>query len=572
MPAPVQRPSRLLGAALALIVLAVIVWPGAAVVWTVVHGATSQAVSGPVNPQSGGSTVETLPPLSLAPSIGLLIQTLAWGIGIGLVATIYAWPAAWLIRQRGWGIIGLLCVPLMLPTYLCYTAYGILRSPGWFLDNWLEALAKSGWTEAPTIAGRMIAGFGLTLWAWPIAAIILGATVRRLDQSVLDALALEAKPARRNAEVVWLCRVGILGAIGAISLVMIGSAVPLHLSQVPTYSTKIWLDLTLAPGSWRVWAAAWPLLVIAFVAGWVVATRLLRSAATHDEPEAAPAPAHADSAGPLTGLIWSASTIVPLVLFAISLSIVTRQNETTHTSYLEPALSQWRSVPRFFKLTGESLAGSLVVSIGVAVVSLVIAAATWQSLSARPRAKGLVLLSTRALVIAGIFPGVLIGSAFSIASNMTEATRDFADTPWIMVLGHTARFGFVPALVGCWLAAIEPRQERDLRALDGALNLRGWLGASLPVQAGALIAAALAAGALSMHEIESAIVIQPPGSPSLAQVLLNDLHQLRMQDLSAAGVILVGGGLIAAGVAALGVWWTARARLSQPSKFPATNT
>jgi ABC-type Fe3+ transport system permease subunit len=565
MPAPAttQPPSRLLGTALALIALATVLWPGAAVVWTIAHGALENLAPRQASaPRSGGSALETLPPLSLAPSIPLLAQTLAWALGIAILSTLLAWPAAWVIRRRGWGVVGLLCVPLMLPTYLCYTAYGILRSPGWFVGNWLEELAKAGWTTAPIIAGRVIAALGLSLWSWPIAAIVLGASVRRLDQSVLDALRLETSATRRRAEILWLSRAGIAGGIGAVSLVMIGSAVPLHLSQVPTYAIKIWLDLTLAPGSWRVWAAAWPLLAIAVVAGWLIGSRLLRDAATSDEPDTAPTPARqsATPATTLTALNWTASVLIPLALFAVSLSIVNRNispDAAPPQWRIEPAFDQWRAVPRFFTLAQDPLAGSLLVAAAVGAISLVITCTVWQGLSTRRRA-GLVMFCARAFLIAGIIPGVLVGSALSLAANATDATSGLADSPWIVVLGHTARFGFVPALIGCWLAAIEPRQERDLRALDGALNFKGWAGACLPVQAGALVAAALAAAALSLHEIESAVVLQPPGSPSLAQLLLNDLHQLRMQDLSAAGVVLVAGGLFVAGLAALGTWWTAR--------------
>src|SRR4051812_36092300 len=150
MTAGAQRPSRGLGAALALVVLGGIVWPGAAVVWTIVRGGIenlSPRAEGMT--QTGGSVLETLPPLSLAPSWLLLAQTLAWALGIAVLSTVLAWPAAWVIRRRGWVVVGLLCVPLMLPTYLAYTAYGILRSPGWFVGNWLEGLVRVGWGSAP---------------------------------------------------------------------------------------------------------------------------------------------------------------------------------------------------------------------------------------------------------------------------------------------------------------------------------------------------------------------------------------------------------------------------------------
>ncbi len=509
-----------------------------------------------------------LPPLSLSPNLPLLFQTLAWAIGVALIATLFAWPGAWAIRRRGWGIVGLLCVPLMLPNYLAYAAYNILRSPGWFLGNWLEALAKQGFTNAPIYAGRIIALLGLSLWAWPIAAIILGASVKRLDPAVLDALRLEPMgPLRRSLVTLRLCRAGIIGAIGAVTLVMLGSAVPFQLSMVSHYAIKIWLDLTLAPGSWRVWAAAWPLVLIAVVAGWLNASRIIHAIRTQEDSDTStPSPYTRGGMAPMFAgsLLWLASVIIPLALFAISLSIV----NTDHGIAL--ALDQWKAIPRFFKLAGDSITGSLWVCAAVGIISVIITTAVWQSLSCVARQSlavssdfprhrpTFILFTTRAFLIAGLLPGVLTGAAVAAAANMTPATSDLADSPWILVLGHTARFAFVPALVGCWLAAIEPRQERELRTLDGALNFTGWAMASLPIQAGALIAAALATAALSLHEIEAAIVLQPPGSPSLAQAMLAYLHQLRMGDLSAAGVVLVGGGLIVAIIAAWGVRWTAR--------------
>jgi len=235
MPAPSQRGSKLLGLLLALVMLFAIFWPAAAIAWTIIHGVFEGLAPKEAPPPTGaGSALETLPPLSLTPSLPLLAQTLAWAFGIAILATIIAWPAAWVIRRRGWGVIGLICVPLLLPTYLAYTAYGILRSPGWFIGNWLEHLAQGGWTNAPILAGRVIAALGLSLWAWPIAAVVLGASVKRLDSGILDALRLERLSAlRRRWEILYLCRAGVLGAVGAIALIMIGSAVPLHLAQVP---------------------------------------------------------------------------------------------------------------------------------------------------------------------------------------------------------------------------------------------------------------------------------------------------------------------------------------------------
>src|SRR5689334_21465340 len=113
MPTPDQRGnSRLLATLLALILTASILYPAAIVLWTVIHGAIANLNPAQPNPQTGGSVLETLAPLSLAPNLPLLLRTFAWGLGIALISTLLALPAAWLIRARGWGIVGLLCISL----------------------------------------------------------------------------------------------------------------------------------------------------------------------------------------------------------------------------------------------------------------------------------------------------------------------------------------------------------------------------------------------------------------------------------------------------------------------------
>jgi hypothetical protein len=66
--------------------------------------------------------------------------------------------------------------------------------------------------------------------------------------------------------------------------------------------------------------------------------------------------------------------------------------------------------------------------------------------------------------------------------------------PGILVLAHLARFGFVAALVGRWMARSEPARSLDIRRLDGAGTLGGYLAAMRPaVLAGSTVVAAIVA-------------------------------------------------------------------------------
>ena len=114
----------------------------------------------------------------------------------------------------------------------------------------------------------------------------------------------------------------------------------------------------------------------------------------------------------------------------------------------------------------------------------------------------------------------------------------------IVPLTHLARFGWLAALLGCYLAKQEPQEEGWLKRLDGGGWLAWWQ-TSLVGNARVLLGMAIALAVLSINEIESTVFVQPPGLSNLAQQLLDYLHYARDEQLSAAAVNLLGMGLVA---------------------------
>jgi len=96
------------------------------------------------------------------------------------------------------------------------------------------------------------------------------------------------------------------------------------------------------------------------------------------------------------------------------------------------------------------------------------------------------------------------------------------------------------------VAGREPRELRDLREVDGAGGLTGWVAAWAIPNWGAWVGAALAAAILSFHEIEAGVLLRPPGAPNLAQQLLDWLHFSRDDRLAAAATNVMGFGIIVA--------------------------
>lgn len=504
-------------AILAVIVAGAVVWPACDAAWSILRGLTGSSGAGGAGVPSAG--------------VPLLGRTFLYALAVGVLATVAAWPAAWASRVLSERWVPIIAVPMLMPSYLAYAGWGLLRAPGTWLGDWLAAGSPT-WS---LVAGRVLAVLGLALWSWPLGALILGAQVRRIDRSLLDTLRLEpVSPWRRAGLKLALTRGAIASSIGAVGLLMLGSIVPFHLAQIEVYGTVVWrtLDESAWDQRWRAWAAAWPVLIVAAGAGWAIGRRL--PATDRGEADLAPGVAtpgeRVASARPplvLAGAVWAASVLLPLVIFAAS-------------------IRESRSLITFWRVGGEGFVASAGIAAGAGSVGALIAAAGAIGFGSSRAVRLATAWLAGLLLVASLVPGVLVGSATAAAWNRFEATRWVGDSGLILVLGHIARFGSVAALVGWWLARTEPPDERALRRLDGGDTLRGWARASLPTQAGGIVGAGLAVACLSFHEIEASVMLQPPGAGNLAQTVLSFLHFARMEEMSAAAVYILGLGLAGA--------------------------
>lgn len=511
---------------LGLVVAGAVLWPAFHAMVQVLRGASGE-----------GATV------SWAAPVVPFGRTLLWAGIIGVLAMVLAWPVAWAARPLPARWFALLLVPMLMPSYLAYSGWGLLRAPGTLIGDWL----LSGPNSRPIFAGQVLAVGGLVLWSWPLAAMVLSVRLRRIDPSLLDLLRLDVRWGWRRAGVVLaLSRGAVAAAAGAVVLVMLGSAVPLHLAQIQTHAIVMWRMLNESgPGEhWRVWAAAWPVIVVAMGVA-VFVGRALASTDTgrdpgDDEPRVAGPPRGAGRrAGRrpwvsivLAGAVWGASVFVPVVLFIGSLPSAT-------------------SLVRFWAVADEAIVSSALIAAGAGCMGVLIAGAAWLAFAGGRVSARVASVCAGALVVAGLLPGVLVGSAMAAAWNAWGPTRVLADSGVVLVVGHTARFGFLAALAGWWLARSEPAELRDLMRLDGVGFGRGWMAARLPPGAGPLAGVGLGLAALSFHEIEAAVILQPPGTESFARVMLENLHFARMEALSAGALYAIAGGL---GLALGAVW------------------
>ncbi|MFI4872565.1 MAG: hypothetical protein ACIARQ_12195 [Phycisphaerales bacterium JB061] len=509
--------------ALVVVVASACLYPLGALVW--------QAVAG-----LGGSE----DPIGFRPSIGLLGETVGWAVLIGSLSVVIAWPGAWL--SRGWRAwwTPVLVVPVLLPSWLVYSGLGLLRAPGTAIGDWL-AMGPS-WRAI--LAGRVLAVVGLALWASPIAQLVIASRVREIDPASLEAAQLVGR-----GPILWTrLRFGMslrssVMAGGLVSVVMLGSAVPLHLAQLNTYATKVWLELdaTAADERWRVVLAAWPVLMIVLVASLAVCAGLWRCGRSMRGDGQA-----MKGAGRLGGLLAVgvpiAAVVLPATLFALD-------------------LESFETISTIWRTEARAIGSAWMIAGVVGLIGAMVSAAVWIGLGGGRWSRRVTVVCVAASIVTALLPGVVTGVLIG------GAWRAIDDSVLIVILAHVSRFLALPAGVGVLLALTEPSEDRDLRLLAGATGPIGWARTSGVRGWPAIAAGALAAGGLSMHEIESSIVVSPPGMASLARSMLNLLHFQRYEHLAGLALVVIGfGTLVVSGASGLWLVWMRTARGSNPNQ------
>lgn len=496
----------------------------------------------------------------------LLLSSLAWAIGISALATILAWPVVWCIRRHGLRLLPIVLLPMLAPSYLAYHSLGIHRAPLTKLGDVIEWFAKpieqggQGWIDLPTYVSRGLAVVGLSLWVWPVAVLVLAPGLARLDQSILDAARLQgASRFKVQWEVLRLQWRSVLMAFGVVTLLMLGSAVPMHLAQTPTYAISAWQTIVLDPTSLTPWIASWPLFVLIFGLAaimWKFAAtgeeaytsstdEAVISEQTHDNEDGrlfAGAARRVHASNMWTLLLLAMSVVVPLATYLISLKRI--------------------SSLRNFWLVGQEAVGlSATVAglVGVAGAVLFVIAWAIASGQARRGSKRVFLpglfVPAALLMIGALMPGIMIGHAWSLVVNWASQfamLEGFRDSVVPVVLAHLTRFAIIPVLAGAFFATLEPASLRDARTLAATSPwsmFRAWARAELARGWGAVVGVGLAVACLSLHEVESSIVIQPAGTSSLPQTILAQLHFARQEEMAAAAIVVLTPALIVACIA-----------------------
>lgn len=452
--------------------------------------------------------------LGLARSLGVSILSAALiALGACTLALVVCNAAA----QRPSLWTPLLLVPLLLPSYLAYAGWGLIRAPGTIVGDFLARGPSTGPNWWPVAASKSLAIVGLSAWAYPICVAPLVASIRSGHAGVLDAMRLDCRGPRLIVERIRMHARAIAVGFLAVWTVMLGSAVPLHVAQLETAAIAVWLTLDSTPTGrqWVVWVIAAPLVLLAGV-GAVCAAWTATDVRADGEAGGRVTQGPRSVLDRVSPLLPVACAGVPIAAFALS-------------------LASWSSVELFVRLNQETIVASAAVAAIVGGLGALVGVVFAWSASVRSR------LAVTALVIlsaGAVCPGVLVGQATAQAWRVVGLDQDWWAWP-ALVCAHAARFLAIAALVGWWWGARESREVGDQRRLDGARDLWSWVATT---GGGAPLLAGLAGGvcaALSLHEIESSIILQPIGVQSLPRVLLAALHFARTEELASGVLVMV---------------------------------
>jgi DNA-binding beta-propeller fold protein YncE/ABC-type Fe3+ transport system permease subunit len=502
---------------------------GAAGLWIAAVGYPALALIGVSITAAGGAA-------ELRRTGGLLLTSTGWAAAVTVGAVLLGWgPGRVLGRalaRRGYApLAALFLAPICLPAYVIFYAWW----QSWPADSALHRWAIE--TDRLQIIKALTLLIGFLCWSWPLVAWCVAGSAAATPAHRDELLRLDgAGPLRRFID--RLRGDGRELAMGGliVFLFVFNHTTSFDIAQIFTFGYELRAIDALNAGPRAILAAAAPALVIGVLGAVAIWVLLGRTPA-----EAPVRPGRITVGGGLaTAAVWVATVVVPMVLFAGNLG------------------GGRTSIRTFLSLYGSDVANTIAVAFASgllgSLVAIGLAAAwhdhrAWVRLAAHGQAIGWLL--------AGVVPGTLVGVACEAAYNRPVLDDVIYTTPAVLVLAYLARFAFIGALLARWMTRREPRVLGEVRRLDGAETLVGFVQSSWPRVLAAGGAAFAVVGVLSVSDLSVASRLQPIGFGAVATDVLNAVHYQRPETVLLASLSLVGVGLAAGGLA-VAVWWPLR--------------
>jgi iron(III) transport system permease protein len=410
-------------------------------------------------------------------------------------------------------VLGAVLVALVLPPFLV-------------TNTWLDLLGQSGvlrrWLPLNIYSLGGAAAL-LALLHWPITTLLaLGAWNR------LEPAQLEADPALRGGALVrwvlWpMARVAIgQAALLTFVLALNTFAVPVIL-QVPVFPEELWLAFTTRLNHAGAWTAAVPMVLTPLLALLLVRRGEIMWPRTQGTASADLVRRQLGS--PLFGACAALSVaLITLALFA-------------PIAQLAGSGRTWAELPNLFRAAPDVIWNSFAYAAAAATVCVACGLATWRLPLGLPA------------WVPFFIPGVLLGQAAIAALNETVVYGTVA-----LVVGMFALRYFAIGWSGVALA--RRSVDRDLTDAARMSGARGWTLFRLvhwPQIAPQAAAAWYVIYLLCLWDVETLVLIYPPGGETLALRIFNFLHYGHTAQVNALCVTL-----LALAISPLVVWQCVR--------------
>lgn len=455
---------------------------------------------------------------------------------LGLLATGLATALGLCVALAGAGL------PRRWRPALLMAAGGVLALPPFLVANcWMALLGHTGilrpWLPFPlySFAGAVLL---LTLMLWPVTTFAALAAWKRIDRSLLD-----AEPALRGRALVRRLLLPAAGPVLAPScaltfvLALNHFTVPVLL-QVRVLPAEVWLKFNTNLDATGAFLAGLPLII----APLLLLLWLWRREVNWPRTEGS-------AMGP--ALRKRLATLGPVAF--VAMAMVLGLSLFLPIGHLLLAPQTWTALgaagatggpAAWASLQYSLLAATLVVVAGTLGRNLRVARLTWLTL---------------------LTPGILLGLVLLLALNRPPFLA-FARGSGIVAIALTLRY-LALGYAGARLAgqACDPDLV-DVARLEGASRWQLWRWAQWPQMAPQLLASWYVVFLLCLWDIETIVLLAPPGGETLPMVVFNLLHYGHNAQVSA----LCLGLLVLAALPAL-LWLAGRALLRVARSWPSAS-
>lgn len=447
--------------------------------------------------------------------------------------------ALWLTAaERAWRTVGLVLAiaALAMPPFLVTNSWLDLLGANGVLRGWLPlnifSLPGAAWI--------------LALLLWPITALAVWSRWSRIEPELL-----EVEPAMRGAALVRhlllpVARTPLLLA-GALTFVLAlnNFAVPAIL-QVKVFPAEMWVEFSSNFNSLAAFKLSLP-LVIAPLVLLAVFLRADISWPTLRGKMAAPVFRRQLGRG-----WWLAAGLVIAGAGVLSVGVPVIQLAATSRT--------WGELPGAMEAGQGALWTSVWLAAITATVCVVVDVCSSAFRRSGPAKAG---TTSIALWLPFLMPGVLIGIAFIWLFNR-PATAWFYSSFGVVLLAFLVRYFALGASVTRHALQTTDRDLNDAARLDGASRWQTLRFVQWPQIAPQVGAAWYVIYLLCLWDVESLVLIVPPGGETLALRIFNLLHYGHNAQVNALCLTLLGAALLPLVLWAVWRWSKARCALRVP--------